>query len=57
MVHAVESPVVIVTGGARGIGRAIATTLGATGAKVILHVEHYLLTHALIAGGHCDQAW
>ena len=33
---AVEAPVCIVTGGARGIGRAIATMLGATGAKVKL---------------------
>ena len=32
---AVDSPVCIVTGGARGIGRAIATMLGATGAKVL----------------------
>lgn len=31
---AVEAPVCIVTGGARGIGRAIAEMLGATGAKV-----------------------
>ena len=30
----VEVPVCIVTGGARGIGRAIAEMLGATGAKV-----------------------
>ena len=31
----VEAPVCIVTGGARGIGRAIAEMLGATGAKVV----------------------
>ncbi|KAA6418402.1 MAG: 3-oxoacyl-[acyl-carrier- ] chloroplastic-like [Trebouxia sp. A1-2] len=34
---AVEAPVCIVTGGARGIGRAIATMLGATGAKVVVN--------------------
>lgn len=33
-VTAVEAPVCVVTGGARGIGRAIAEMLGATGAKV-----------------------
>lgn len=31
----VEAPVCIITGGARGIGRAIAEMLGATGAKVV----------------------
>lgn len=33
--NSVEAPVCIVTGGARGIGRAIAEMLGATGAKVV----------------------
>lgn len=32
----VEAPVCIVTGGGRGIGKAIATMLGATGAKVLM---------------------
>ena len=35
----VESPVCIVTGGARGIGRAIAEMLGATGAKVLCNLQ------------------
>lgn len=34
---AVEAPVCIVTGGGRGIGKAIATMLGATGAKVVVN--------------------
>jgi pteridine reductase len=35
-----ETPVVLITGGARRIGRAIATALHAAGARVILHCHH-----------------
>ena len=45
MASAVAAPVCIVTGGARGIGRAIATMLGATGAKVLLIVSAVFLAH------------
>ena len=44
---AVEAPVCIVTGGARGIGRAIAEMLGATGAKVMCASCSRLTPHYL----------
>lgn len=48
----VEAPVCIVTGGARGIGRAIAEMLGATGAKVTCASCSWFTPHNL----HCNIA-
>lgn len=41
-VHKVESPAVIVTGASRGIGRAIALSLGKAGCKVCNRIHAYL---------------
>ena len=45
----VEAPVVVVTGASRGIGKAVALTLGKSGCKVSVNCELFLSFCELIA--------